>query len=148
MKKAFIYLSTLFIITFSLSFTSQQEENGAEILFEKTVHNYGEIYKGGNGNCEFRFTNTGNEPLILTNVRSSCGCTVPKWPREPIMPGKSNVIKVRYDTNRMGAINKQITVTSNAKTTTVILKIKGKVLPKPNNEIPSKQFSTGSPVNN
>ena len=73
-------------------------ENGPEIEFEKLVHDYGEVEYNGNGECEFRFTNTGNEPLILQKPKSSCGCTVPSWPKEPILPGESEVIKVTYKT--------------------------------------------------
>ena len=101
--------------------------NAPEIAFEKTVHDYGTVPYKGDGKCEFRFTNTGKEPLILTKVRSSCGCTVPKWPREPILPGQSEVINVEYKTNRIGKINKTITVQSNAKTNSVVLRIQGQV---------------------
>lgn len=118
--------------------------NAPEITFEKTVHDYGTVPYNGNGNCEFKFTNTGKEPLILTNVRSSCGCTVPSWPREPILPGKSEVIKVEYKTNRPGPINKTVTVTSNAKTATTVLKITGTVEnPPANTPTPEKPKTVG-----
>lgn len=97
------------------------------ILFEKTVHDYGNIHKGDNGVCEFVFKNTGKSDLVLTNVRSSCGCTVPDWPKNPIPPKKSAVIKVKYDTHRVGPINKNITVESNAENNRVVLNIKGNV---------------------
>jgi hypothetical protein len=87
---------------------------GPHIVFTKVVHDYGEIVQGADGNCEFEFQNVGTEPLILQNVSSSCGCTVPSWPREPIMPGEKTTIKVRYDTSRLGHINKNITVVSNS----------------------------------
>jgi hypothetical protein len=112
--------------------------NAPEISFEKTVHDYGTVPYNGDGKCQFEFTNTGKEPLILTNVRSSCGCTVPKWPREPILPGHSDVIDVEYKTNRIGKINKTITVQSNANTATVVLRISGQVL---------KQEPTATPEN-
>lgn len=107
------------------------KENNPKIKFNKKVHDYGTIYQNGDGNCQFEFTNTGDAPLVLTAVRSSCGCTVPKWTREPIMPGESGTIKVKYDTRRLGAINKQITVRSNAENGVVVLKIRGKVIPEP-----------------
>jgi hypothetical protein len=126
---------------------SKVSVNGPEIEFVKTVHDYGEIPYNGNGECEFVFTNTGNEPLIVQKPKSSCGCTVPSWPKEPILPGESDVIKVTYKTTRVGNINKSITVTSNAKTnSTVVLRIKGKVLEQPNGALPEKE--AGSPVNN
>jgi len=102
--------------------------NAPVISFEKTTHNYGTVTKGGDGTCEFKFKNTGIEPLILSNVTSSCGCTVPEWPREPILKGKSASIKVKYDTNRIGAINKTVTVMSNAKEASVQLRITGNVV--------------------
>lgn len=119
--------------------------NAADISFTKTVHDYGTIFVGGDGNSEFEFTNTGKEPLILSSVKSSCGCTVPSWPREPIMPGKKETIKVKYDSNRIGPINKTITVMSNAKTSPVILKIAGNVVKKEaDNTIPEKTVSNGA----
>jgi hypothetical protein len=108
-------------------------KNAPVINFEKTTHDYGTVTKGGDGTCEFKFKNTGVEPLILSNVTSSCGCTVPEWPREPILKGKSNTIKVKYDTNRVGPINKTVTVVSNATNTPVQLHITGTVVDKVDN---------------
>lgn len=103
--------------------------NGPKIEFSKLEHNYGQIQKGGDGNCEFTFTNTGNEPLILSNVRASCGCTTPSWTKDPIMPGQTGTIKVRYNTNNVGGFTKTVTVTSNAvDVPRVVLKIKGNVV--------------------
>ena len=108
--------------------TTEVPANGAKIKFTETEHNYGTIQKGGDGNCEFTFTNDGNEPLILSNVKASCGCTTPSWTKEPVMPGKTGTIKVRYNTNNVGGFNKTITVTSNAiNSPRVVLKIKGNV---------------------
>lgn len=106
----------------------QSNDNGPKIEFANTTHDYGEIKKGGDGNCEFTFTNTGNEPLILSNVRASCGCTTPSWTKAPVMPGKTGTIKVRYNTNNIGGFSKRVTVNSNSVTTpTVTLTIKGTV---------------------
>lgn len=147
-----LVLSIVLIIA-SLSYGNSQEvpknPNGPEIQFSKTVHDYGTIQQGGDGNCEFKFKNIGKEPLILSNVVSSCGCTVPSWTREPIMPGKEGTIKVKYDTNRIGIISKQITVMSNAKTERVVLQITGKIEPKPAEQLPEKDLNRGAaPVNN
>jgi hypothetical protein len=105
-----------------------ENPNAPVITFEKTTHDYGTVTKGGDGTCEFKFKNNGVEPLILSNVSSSCGCTVPEWPREPILKGKSASVKVKYDTNRVGPINKTITVMSNAKVASIQLKIVGNVV--------------------
>lgn len=108
--------------------TQDQPADGPKIAFTEQEHNYGTIKKGGDGNCEFVFTNEGNEPLILSNVKASCGCTVPTWTKEPIMPGKTGTIKVRYNTNNVGGFTKTITVTCNAvNAPRTTLKIKGKV---------------------
>lgn len=108
--------------------TVEQTNDGPKIEFNEQTHDYGTLQKGGDGNCEFLFTNNGNEPLILSNVKASCGCTVPTWTKEPIMPGKTGSIKVRYNTNNVGSFTKSITVTSNAvNAPKLTLKIKGKV---------------------
>lgn len=122
--------------------------NAPDIVFDKIVHNYGDINQNDDGSCEFTFKNEGKEPLILSNVRSSCGCTVPEWPRQPILPGESEVIKVKYDTKRIGPINKNVQVYSNAKTSPVVLKIEGKVIAAGQSQVPTKDVeSSGTPVN-
>lgn len=120
--------------------------NSADIAFDKTVHDYGTVFQGGDGTCEFKFTNTGKEPLILSKPMSSCGCTIPTWPQEPILPGKTEVIKVTYNTQNIGPINKTVTVNSNAKTSRVILQIKGTVVAKPATAEPVKTNVQGAPV--
>lgn len=118
----------------------------ADIKFEKLVHDYGTIKQGANGDCEFVYTNTGKEPLIISNCQGSCGCTVPSCPKEPILPGKTGVIKVHYDTKRVGMISKSVTVTSNAKSGTITLQIKGNVEAAPVEEpFPSQKTTTGAP---
>lgn len=101
--------------------------NAPEISFDKLENDYGIIKKGADGSCEFVYKNTGKEPLVLSDVSSSCGCTVPTWPKEPILSGKSRTIKVVYDTKKAGVISKTITVMSNAKNGIIILSIKGMV---------------------
>jgi hypothetical protein len=83
------------------------------MTFEKTTIDYGTINKGSEPLRTFTFTNTGTDPLIITNAAGSCGCTVPKWDKEPIMPGQSSTIEVRYDTQRVGGFTKTVTLTSN-----------------------------------
>ncbi|WP_037315235.1 DUF1573 domain-containing protein [Salegentibacter sp. Hel_I_6] len=100
----------------------------AKIEFKSETIDYGEIKKGSDGVRVFEFTNTGNVPLVIANVTSSCGCTIPKKPEEPIQPGETGEIEVKYDTKRVGPIRKTVTVYSNADEATKSLKIKGRVL--------------------
>ena len=111
----------------------------ADIKFEKMVHDYGTIKQAADGGCEFIFKNTGKEPLIITNCQGSCGCTVPSCPKEPILPGKTGVIKVHYDTKRVGPISKTVSVQSNAISGMQTIQIKGTVEAAPVEE----QFPTG-----
>ena len=111
-----------------VSFSALAQEKIAKIKFDKTTIDYGTIVKGADGTKTFEFTNTGDAPLIISKVNSSCGCTVPKKPEKPIMPGERGEIQVKYDTKRVMPIRKTITVLSNADTPTVALKIKGNVI--------------------
>ncbi|PWK19218.1 DUF1573 domain-containing protein [Xanthomarina spongicola] len=111
-----------------LSFSLNAQEKVAKIEFKTDVIDYGIVEKGADGVRVFEFTNTGNAPLIISKVNSSCGCTVPKKPDGPIQPGETGEIQVKYDTNRVNPIRKTITVISNADTPTVALKIKGEVI--------------------
>ncbi|PLX03831.1 MAG: hypothetical protein C0594_09935 [Marinilabiliales bacterium] len=120
---------TLFAVLVMYPCFSQEAKvnSGAEIEFAKTLHDYGSIQKGGDGKCVFIFQNTGDSPLVLSNCKSSCGCTVPAWPKTPVAPGAKDSIIVEYNTNRLGAFTKSVTVYSNALTNSVRLMIKGKV---------------------
>ncbi len=115
----------LFVGMLGLSLTAQ--DKAAKIEFKAETVDYGEIEKGSDGVRVFEFTNTGDAPLIISKVSSSCGCTIPKKPEDPVLPGKTGEIQVKYDTNRVGPIRKAITVISNADTPTKILKIKGEI---------------------
>lgn len=86
---------------------------GPEITFEKTKHNFGSINQGEPVTYEFKFTNTGNSNLIIKNAVAGCGCTTPVWPKEPIAPGKTAVIKVGYDAKAEGNFVKDIKVQTN-----------------------------------
>lgn len=122
MKKAVLLLFIGFV---TLNLCAQ--EKAAKIEFKSETIDYGEIAKGSDGVRTFEFTNLGEVPLVISDVKSSCGCTIPKKPDAPIMPGEIGEIQVKYDTNRVGPIRKAITVTSNADTPTKVLKIKGTV---------------------
>lgn len=118
----------LFVLAFvALGATYAAAQSGPTMTFEVTTVDYGTIDKGSEPLRKFKFTNTGNEPLIIKNAKGSCGCTVPKYPQEPIMPGESNFIEVRYDTQRVGAFNKTVTITTNEAADTKTLTIKGEV---------------------
>lgn len=105
----------------------------AVITFEKTDHDFGKINEAdGKVTTVFTFKNEGMEPLVLSNVRASCGCTTPKWPRQPIEPGQTGEITVTYNPNgRPGRFTKTVTITSNATEPTTRVTIKGEVIPKP-----------------
>ncbi|WP_339141288.1 DUF1573 domain-containing protein [Croceitalea sp. MTPC5] len=110
-----------------LAVSVKAQEKTAKIEFKTETVDYGEIAKGSDGVRVFEFTNTGDAPLVISDVKSSCGCTIPKKPDAPIMPGETGEIQVKYDTKRVGPIRKAITVTSNANTPTKVIKIKGMV---------------------
>ncbi len=109
------------------------DPNAPEMKFESEVLDYGTVKFDGNGVREFKVKNIGKSPLTITNVQGQCGCTSttidgkPGWPQEPILPGKSAVIRVKYDTKRPGPFEKNVTVTSNSKLPSVVVKIKGVV---------------------
>lgn len=112
---------------------SQNEESpkGAEISFAESSKNFGDITQGDVVEHIFKFENTGNQPLILSNVLVTCGCTATNWPRDPVAPGKSAEIAVRFDSKgKKGAQNKIITVVSNAINPREKVSIKANVLPK------------------
>ncbi len=114
---------------------------GPEITFQSQEHDYGTIAQGANGTCEFTYTNSGDEILVVSSCRSSCGCVVPTWDPNPLAPGKSAVVKVKYDTNRVGPFMKSVTLESNARNTpTVVLRIKGTVTAAP---VPAPTKSVG-----
>ena len=118
----------LFLLLFSISIYAQQ--SSPEIEFETTTIDYGVIQNGSDGKRDFSFKNTGTANLIITNIRSSCGCTIPKKPEAPIAPGEVSKIIVSYDTKRIGPFKKTITVSTNQKNSLdIALKIEGTVIP-------------------
>ncbi len=123
-----------------ISFSVIAQEKVAKIEFKTDVIDYGTIEKGADGVRVFEFTNTGDAPLIITKVKSSCGCTIPSKPEDPILPGETGKISVKYDTNRVMPIRKTITVTSNASDKpTIALKIKGLVVDSKKNSVLEKK---------
>lgn len=121
-------------------------KDGPKISIDKEVHDYGTIEQYGDGTCVFTVTNTGNAPLIISFCKGSCGCTVPTCSKEPIAPGATTEITVKYDTKRTGMINKTVTINSNAvNSPKKTVKIKGQVKPKPAGGAPT---TTGGPTVN
>lgn len=103
---------------------------GPQITFNTMEHDYGTIPHGADGNCAFVYTNTGDRPLIISDCQKSCGCTTPKCSNEPLLPGMSASVGVKYDTQRAGPFAKSVTINSNATNApAVVLRIKGTVEP-------------------
>lgn len=139
MKK---FLTLLFIGFVAFSIKAQEQNannttvdpNAPAFEFEQDVIDYGKIEQNADGVRVFKFKNTGKSPLIISRIQSSCGCTVPTKPKDPIMPGKTGKIEVKYATNRIGGFNKTITIFSNATEPTKRVRIKGIVL-KPESDV-------------
>lgn len=112
-KKLTLFSAVICFMLLGISQLTAQKKMGPEFSASKMEVDFGEVMQNGDGVREFKFTNSGTEPLLITNAQGSCGCTIPEWPKDPIMPGKSNVIKIKYDTSRIGQINKTVTVTTN-----------------------------------
>jgi hypothetical protein len=107
----------------------QAKKKGQEIWFEEYLHDYGEILQDSDGSWSFAFKNLGKEAIVINRVRSTCGCTIPDWPREPFEPGATGEITVKYNTSLTGTFLKSIYVYSTAANSPVKLQIKGKVAP-------------------
>ncbi len=142
-------IATLCLLFAAMCFAGKAQEsvvpdndpNAPEIKVENEVLDYGTVEYDANGIREFKFKNIGKSPLTITSVQGECGCTSttidgkPGWPQEPILPGKSGVIRVKYDTKRAGRFEKNVTITSNGKMSTIKVKIKGDVKAAPVEEV-------------
>lgn len=116
---------------------SENVEKRSDILFDKLVHDFGGIEKGGDASCVFTFKNVTKKPVTLTNVKTSCGCTVADWPKEPIAKKKKGSIKVKYDSNRVGKFTKTIKVYIEGNENPIQLEIKGTILAPNANDVKS-----------
>lgn len=156
MKKNFLFLLLLTAATFSFAQQAKPAEtkpaaatnpNAPVLNFKEESYNFGEITEGPQVTHEFKFTNDGKEPLVLSNVKASCGCTTPSWPKDPVLPGKEATILVTYNTQgRPGNFNKSITITSNATTPSKVIYIKGEVVKAdPAKYVPMEQPSMLAP---
>ena len=132
-----LLLATIVSVLFSITLQAQQDTtnttqetnpNAPVMSFEKETIDYGTIEKGSDGKRIFTFTNTGKSPLKIEKVKSSCGCTIPSYPKEEIMPGESNKIEVKYNTNRIGRFSKSVSIYTNAVVPRKVIRIKGNVV--------------------
>jgi hypothetical protein len=154
MKKFF---SVVMIAFAALTVSAQDQEkkdtppnpNAPQMKFKEESFDFGEVPEGPQVTHEFKFTNTGKEPLVLSNVRASCGCTTPSWPKEPVLPGKESAIVVTYNTQgRPGPFTKSITINSNANEANKIIIIKGEVVKEdPEKSVPKEAPSMLTPKN-
>ena len=110
---------------------AEEPADGPVMKFESLQVDYGTIEQSSDPFRFFKFTNVGNEPAVIKHAKGSCGCTVPTYPKEPILPGQTAEIKVRYDTKRIGPFTKRVTLTTNTAQEKIVLTIKGVVNKKP-----------------
>ncbi|TSA34516.1 MAG: DUF1573 domain-containing protein [Porphyromonadaceae bacterium] len=138
-----IGLLALTILASLTQIQAQTKKVKEEMSFDKTVdgltfHDYGSIVFGANGKVEFTYTNQGTKPLVISDVKSSCGCTIPNWTKEPVAPGQKGTIKIEYNTTLPGVFNKTVEVYSNANNSPVRISIRGKVNTQPSDLKPGK----------
>lgn len=135
MKKLILSASLLFSVVFlgyaqtaSVKIESGNPSAMAKFKWEETTHDFGKINQGKPVSTEFTFTNTGSTPLVISNVKGSCGCTVTQYTKEPIAPGKTGNVKATFNAAAVGAFNKSVRVTANVEGGTETLFIKGEVV--------------------
>lgn len=131
MKKLGFVLLTM-VLSFGLAFAQKNTNADGNANFTTTVHDFGKVAEeAGSVSCEFKFTNTGTKPLLIQDIRTTCGCTTPSYTKDPVLPGGEGVIKVTYSTRgRVGTIDKKVTVFTNEPDKVYTLQIKGEVLPR------------------
>lgn len=132
MKKLALLVFSLFLVAQAFAqTTAQAPQKGPVITFAVSTHDFGDIKQGDKVEHIFKFENTGTEPLILSNVSTTCGCTASNWPREPIAPGKAGEIKITFDSaGKSGMQTKVATIYSNATNAQEKIKITTNILPK------------------
>jgi hypothetical protein len=129
MKKTLMILFTLFIgCHFALAQDQAiKSETGKSVAWDKNVHDFGDLEQGNPATAKFTFTNNGKAPVTITKVKSSCGCTVANYTKEPVMPGETGFVKATYNSKRIGNFMKTISVTLSDSESIEVLRIKGKV---------------------
>lgn len=148
MKKILFALAIVMLGGLASAQTAPAEtKSGPVMTLSGDVVDYGEIMQNADPVRKIKFTNTGTEPLIIKNAQGSCGCTVPIWPKEPIMPGETSEIEIHYATDRIGQIMKTVTITTNEEGINHVIQVKGNVKVKPVEEtVPTKQANVLTPV--
>ncbi|WP_128546597.1 DUF1573 domain-containing protein [Larkinella soli] len=124
MKKAF----SLFVVFFAIT-TVAFAQKGV-LKFSSESHDFGKVPQGTPVTYTFEFTNTGTDPVVISNAQPSCGCTTPDWTKSAVLPGQKGFVKATYNAASMGAFNKNVTVTSNAERSTIVLNLTGEVTAK------------------
>jgi len=128
-KKSYLVLSIFLLVSaFGFSQDVATSDKIGEFSFESDVIDYGTIQQDADGVRIFKFTNSGDAPIVITKAKGSCGCTVPTYTENVIAPGDTGEISVKYATNRIGKFTKTVTLTSNASESSKVLRIKGEVL--------------------
>jgi hypothetical protein len=160
MKKSALLLSVIFLAVFSSCEENASKKVKAEnvevaadrdakagsypvMTFDKTEHDFGEIEARAAQETIFKFTNTGTEPLVVANATSSCGCTVPTWSKDPIAPGETGEMVVKFNGSGQNQVQKTITVTANTEKGKETIRIKAFVKPDPNKVAPAVNAPTG-----
>ena len=116
------------VIVGFISFTAMQTDNKPEFKFEKETHDFGKIPQGKPVSVDFKFTNTGEEPIIISNIETTCGCTVPKYTKTPVLKGQEGTITLTFNAAAVQPFSKAVTIKSNARTSNKVLYIKGEVI--------------------
>ena len=152
MKNVLTLMILVFAVGFAVSQTtapatssSPTKTGGPHLEWDAVVIDYGEIKKGADPLRKATFTNTGTEPLIIKSARGSCGCTVPTWPKDPIMPGEKSAIEIRYDTQRVGPINKTVSVSTNESEEETRVTIKGNISADEEQTLPKNEGNVLTP---
>lgn len=130
MKYIKLLISILFILFITDSSLSQSNSNDPLFSFKENSYDFGTVVQGDKVSHKFEFTNTGKTPLVISDVITTCGCTAPSWPKEPVMPGKKGEIKITFDsTGKIGKQNKIVTILSNSEEKKTRLMITASVIP-------------------
>ena len=133
LKMNFSWIALVLCLSLNVNLTAQESDKAGVFTFDSEVMDYGTIAQNSDGVRVFKFTNTGDAPIVISNAKGSCGCTVPTYSKNVIAPGEKGEIEVKYDTKRIGKFTKTVTLTSNASEPNKVLRIKGEVL-KPETE--------------